>query len=220
MRRIDQSGAGAALGRKAVESRSDPIDLGGDEPGVIEERPDFINLRRTALDLRRTGADVGRGKLFGRTTDRPLGGDDIFQILPAAGIRAVSRGEQSHRPANAIGTHLGQRVGQQRMPVAISPVDRQLRAVAGQLELQIADEGPILLVDRALAAEMIIMLGDREHPLPGDVLAPQDVFQERDDLFRLFRSAERDDQYGIVRRPGNACHERVTPTGFEPVLSA
>ena len=80
---------------------------------------------------------------------------------------------------HAVGRHLAQRVGQQRMPVAIAPVDRQLRAVRGQLALERRDQLPVLLVDRADAAEVLVVLGDFEHPLARHVLAAEHVFEKR-----------------------------------------
>ena len=40
-----------------------------------------------------------------------------------------------------------------------------------ELALQTLDQRTIFVVDRTLAAEMIIMLGDLEHPLAGNIAA-------------------------------------------------
>ena len=105
---------------------------------------------------------------------------------------------RAKRPPHAAAAHFGQRVGQQRMPIAIAPIDRQRRAVGGQLGLEGGDQGPILVVDRTAAAEMLVVLGHGQHPLARDIFAPQHVFQKRHHLVRPFGSAEGDDQHGIV----------------------
>ena len=65
---------------------------------------------------------------------------DVLAILPAAGIRAERAGDERQRAAHAVGRHLPQRVGQQRMPIAIAPIDRQLRPVLGQFALERRDQ--------------------------------------------------------------------------------
>ena len=124
------------------------------------------------------------------------------------------------------------------MPIAIAPIDRQPRAVP-RASTQGGDQRPILRVDRALAAEVLVMFGDFQHALPRHVLAAQHVFEKRQDVFRSFGSAKRNDQDGIVgarltehlerreSRPGPlrrrapiCAYDKMTPTGFEPVLSA
>ena len=102
-----------------------------------------------------------------------------------------------------------------------------------------------LLVERAFAAELPIVLGHFEHPLARNILAAQDILEEWQHVVRAFGSAECDDQHRVVRlchratlegakihrRAGTAPGPRprasrlsrlkkMTPTGFEPVLSA
>ena len=55
-------------------------------------------------------------------------------------------------------------------------------------------------IDRARTAEVIIMLGDFEKPLARNITAPCDVLQERQNIFALLRSAEANDQDGVVLR--------------------
>ncbi len=69
---------------------------------------------------------------------------------------------------------------------------------ARQFRLQRGDEGPVLGVDRADAAEVEVVLGDLFQPLPGDVAAPGDVLQERDDVVRPFRAAEGEHEQRVV----------------------
>jgi hypothetical protein len=48
----------------------------------------------------------------------------------------------------------------------------------------------VLRVDRALAAEMMVMLGNLEHPFPRDIPPTEHVFQERHHIIRPVRSTE------------------------------
>src|SRR5215203_6720583 len=54
------------------------------------------------------------------------------------------------------------------------------------------------MVDRTSAAEVVVMLGYREHSLPRHVPATEYVFQKRDDVFLLFRPSEREYEEGII----------------------
>ena len=171
----------AALGRNLGQRVARPLDHRLDEAGMIEEHAELVDLRRRRADLL-------------------LGAGDVFAILPAAGIRTERAGDERQRPLHAVGRHLPQRIGQQRMPVAIAPVDRQLRPVLGQFPLQRGDQLPILIVDRALAAEVVVVLGDFEHPLARHVAAAEHVFQKRQHVVRAVGPAEGDDEQRIVRR--------------------
>src|SRR5262245_4261773 len=84
------------------------------------------------------------------------------------------------------------------MPVAITPVDRQVWTALGKFPFDRRNQGPVLSVDRSLAAEMIIVLGDLEHAFPGSIPAPQDVFEEWNDIFPALRSTEGHKQQSIV----------------------
>src|SRR5580698_4083424 len=100
---------------------------------------------------------------------------DVFQVLPASGIRTENRRDERKRPPYAIRLHLAQRVGEQRMPVAIAPVNGEVRPVARQLAFQPSDKRASLIVNGTLAAEVVIMLGDGQDPLPRNVAAAQNV---------------------------------------------
>ena len=104
--------------------------------------------------------------------------------------------------ADSVGLHLAQRVGQKRMPVAITPINRQPRPVRLKLALQAGDQGASLIVDRALAIEMMIMLRDREHSLARNVAPAQHILEERNYVVGLLRSAERKHQDCVVCGPG------------------
>ena len=73
--------------------------------------------------------------------------------------------------------HLANRIGQQRMPIAIAPVDRQVRPVSVQFRRQCPEQNTVLRVDWADAVEQFVASGDFPQPLAGHVLAA-DVDQE------------------------------------------
>jgi hypothetical protein len=76
------------------------------------------------------------------------------------------------------------------MPVPIAPVDWQVRSALGEFALQCGEEIPVVIVDRSLSLEVVIMLGDREKALPWDILSAQDIFQKRNDVFVFLWPAE------------------------------
>ena len=78
------------------------------------------------------------------------------------------------------------------MPVAIAPIDRQLRAVLGQFVLERGDQFPGLLVDGAFTAEMVVVLGDGQHAFARNISAAQDIFEEGDHIVRGFWPTEGD----------------------------
>ena len=71
------------------------------------------------------------------------------------------------------------------MPVAIAPVDGKRDAFA-----QGADQVAALPVDGTRAVEVVVVFGDFEHALTGDVAATENIFEERDDVFAVFGAAE------------------------------
>src|ERR1043165_2162991 len=64
---------------------------------------------------------------------------DVFEILAATGVRAIRRGPKRQRVSNSVIGHLSQRVRQQRMPVAIAPVDGQSWSIRLQLVFESGD---------------------------------------------------------------------------------
>ena len=51
-----------------------------------------------------------------------------------------------------------------------------------------------ILVDGALAIEVVVVLGDRKHALARDISSTQHVFEEWDDIFPGFRATEGDNR--------------------------
>src|SRR6185369_4620635 len=92
----------------------------------------FLNSIRAGFD--ESGMIVKHANLFhdGRTlANRFPGPCDIFSILPAAGIRAVSGSHKSQSALDAVGFHLLQSIRKHRMPVTIAPINRQMRTMLG-----------------------------------------------------------------------------------------
>ena len=123
---------------------------------------------------------------------------DIFTILPAAGIRAEGRRHESQRPLHAVGFHLPQRIGQQRMPVAIAPIDRQAGSAAGEFALQCGYESAILGVDRGPSVKQIVVFGHFEHTLAGHVSAAEHVFKKGNYVLMPLRAPKGNQQQRII----------------------
>src|ERR1019366_3095822 len=120
---------------------------------------------------------------------------DFFQILAATGIGTESRSREPDGAANSVLAHLAKSVCQQRMPIAVTPVNRESYHLA-----QRGDQFAILIVNGAAAFEMIVVLRYCEHALTGDVAASQHILQEGDNLFALFRAAKGDNQKSLETR--------------------
>src|SRR5690606_22357750 len=87
---------------------------------------------------------------------------------------------------------------EQGRPVAVAEVDGELDPLRRQRLADARDQRPVLLVDGALAAEVVIVLGDALQPLARDAAPARDVLQEGKDVFGALRAAERHEQERIV----------------------
>ncbi len=150
-----------------------------DERRMVEECPQFLHFRSAR-------------------SRRSLRTSNVFPILPAAGVGTIGRGHKAHRPPDAILFHLPQRIGQKRMPIPVSPINWHAGSVALQLRFQGGDQFPRLLVDRALALEVVVVFGHRQHALPGNIAPAQHGFKKRNHLFARLWPPERNHQNGVV----------------------
>src|SRR5260370_22155434 len=82
----------------------------------------------------------------------------IFEILAASRIRTECAGDESKSPLHSGSLHFGQRVREQRVPVPIPPIDGDFGSASIQLLPQRGDQSAVLVVDRAPAANVIVML--------------------------------------------------------------
>jgi hypothetical protein len=176
-----ERGDPAAFGWDLLERLPGSFDHRLDEAGVIEKRAKLLNLRHAV-------ADVG------------LSSSDVLTVLPAAGVRTVRAGNERQRMLDSVGLHLAERVREQRVPVAVAPVNRQSRPMFGQLRFESSNQCSVLIVDRTAAAEVVVMLGYFQHPLARHIAATQDVFEKRQHIIRPVRAAERNYQNCVVRR--------------------
>ena len=84
------------------------------------------------------------------------------------------------------------------MPIAIAPVDGQVRPSGSEFLGQCSHQRTILVVDRALPTVCVVLLGNLQQPLPRDGLAPHNVLKKRKNVLAPFRTPERHEQNGVV----------------------
>ena len=85
------------------------------------------------------------------------------------------------------------RVGQHRMPIAITPIHRHTDHRTHRF-----DQSSILIVDGTAAIEMVVMFRNFQHAFAGNVAAAQDILEERNHVFAFFGAAERQDEQRVV----------------------
>jgi len=175
----DQAGCVAPVLGHGRQRLRDPLDHRLDEARMVEEEPQFVDL----------------GRVPAHRVPRVF---DVFQVLPAARIGAEGRSDQRQRPPHAVGGHLPQRVGEERVPVAVAPIDRPVRAVGVELGENRGQQGPVLLVDRTDPAEQKVVLGDLLDPLGSGLAPAQHVLQKGNHVVGPLRPAKRDKNKGIV----------------------
>ena len=90
---------------------------------------------------------------------------------------------------NTFSMHLLQCVRQQRMPVAVSPIDGKVQTVLREFFFERRDQFADLLVDGTLAIEVIIMLRDRQQTLVRNIPSAQHIFEKGNDVIAGFRAA-------------------------------
>ncbi len=151
----------------------DPIDQRIDEAGVVKVDPELVDLHR----LRAGGG---------------LRCVDVFTILPAARITAKRRCDKGEDARDAVGFHLCEGVVEKGVPVAIAEVDGEIRALLGEEFGERVDHGEVLLVDRAFAAEVVVMLGYHFETLARDAASAGYVFKKRHHVGRLIGATETD----------------------------
>ena len=92
---------------------------------------------------------------------------------------------------------LGERVGQERMPVAHADVDWQRLSGGGEARLRALGLRHGQLGDRRDAAERLVVMRDLLDAAGRDAAAAQDVLEEGTDVGRRLRTAEGNHQHGI-----------------------
>jgi hypothetical protein len=84
------------------------------------------------------------------------------------------------------------------MPVSVAEIEGHVYAGGSEFVFDGSEQSAVLSVDGADATEMLIVLGNLEHPLVGDVAASEDVFEEWQNVVRAFGAAEGDEKEGVV----------------------
>src|SRR5262252_6606358 len=84
------------------------------------------------------------------------------------------------------------------MPVSVSPIDRKIGAVLRKFILDRRNQVARLLVDGTLSIEVVIVFGDGQHALAGNVASAKDVFEEGNHVIVTLRTAEGDNQDCVV----------------------
>jgi len=72
--------------------------------------------------------------------------------------------------------------------------------VAIEFRPQCREQGPVLFVDRAAAAEVLVVLGHLQHALARYVAAAENVLEEREHVVGAVRTAEGNEEHRAVGR--------------------
>ena len=76
------------------------------------------------------------------------------------------------------------------MPVAIAPVDGQVGTATIEFIPDRCQQGDVLLVERALAAEVVVVLSHLQHPFAGHVAAAEYILQKWKNITWTIGAAE------------------------------
>ena len=160
--------------------------------------PGCARTARRSRDGRRTGAACRSPARPGPTSVRACSMSSRYcrhdeYELYADVTNASARSTPSSR-------HLAHGVGEERVPVAVAPVHGQGAPRPGQLGIERGDERTVVRVDRAHAAERVVLPGHDAEPILRHVPATRDVLEEREDVVGALGAAERDDHDGVVHR--------------------
>ena len=187
--------------RERLHRLPNPSRHGSHEPRVIVKLTKANDRRRARPDHRpRTG--------------------EVFPILPAPRIRVVGGSEKGVADRHTVGGHRGERLRQERVPIAVPPIHRQMWR---ELVAQCSQQQPVLSVDGAHPTESLVTLGHLREALGGDVAPARHVAQEGLDIRRTLRTTEADQQQRTVPREGghngdpdrDRCR-RATPSAGHP----
>lgn len=167
--------------RGGGHGRLDGIHEGLNEARVVEVNAELVNLH-----------------VFGARGG--LRGIEILPVLAATGIAGECGGDKREDAGDAVGLHLGEGVIQQRVPVAIAEVDGDVGALLGEQAREGINDGQVLVIDRAFAAKVEVMLGDLFQPFAGYAAAAGDVFKKRHDVGGLVGPTKADEEDCVRHR--------------------
>ena len=179
-----------AARRKLSERGAYVVGVGLDPTRMVEEHSRSNDLRRTRAYLL-------------------LRGEEVLAVLPAARVRRVGRGEERQSALDAGVCHFPQCVCQERIPVAVAEVDRQIDGVRVEFSAQRSDERAILGVDGAHATEELVVVGDVLEAFARHVASAGDVLEERHHVVHSLGTAKRDDEDRVESGFRELRNERV-----------
>lgn len=157
----------------------DTLDHRLDEPGMVE-------VLAQPVDGRRSFADVGPGLLDG------------VEVLAAARVACVGRGEERDSTGDAVVAHLTEHLGERRRPMPVSPVHGQVDAVVSEVGAHGGEQRAVLPVDRAHPTDTQIVLGYLGETLRRDASTGGHALEEGHHVVRAFRPTERNDEHRVV----------------------
>ena len=88
------------------------------------------------------------------------------------------------------------------MPVSVAEIDRESNPLGVEFLAESGDKMTILRIDRAHAAEVLIVFRDFQDAALGDIPATQDIFQEGKHILRPFGTSKGDNEQGIILAQG------------------
>lgn len=102
------------------------------------------------------------------------------------------------------------------MPIPIPPIDGQMGAIALQLRFERGNQVSCLLIDGALAFEVVVVLGDGEQAFARNIASAQHGFEKGNYVFARLGSAEGNHENGVIGHgrwldlidSGVPCHSR------------
>ena len=140
-----------------LQGGADISSHGVNEPWVIEEDPDFVNLwcfraNSIACVL------------------------NILSILTTTRITTESTCNEGKCATNSCVFHFSYGIGEQRVPVAIAPIDRQFQTRCGEFLAYRINQRDILFIDWAFSTKVVIVLSDFKHAFFRYISTPKNIF--------------------------------------------
>jgi hypothetical protein len=156
------------------------ISLGIDKARVIEPHSNFLDQWR-------------------RFADFVHGSSEVFSVLATSAVTAEHRGEKRNSACSSIVGHFAKGVRQHRFPNAVTPINGELESALVAFLLNRSDQISALAIDGADTPEMLVVLGDFQHPLPRDIFSAKHIFEERHNVFGAFGAPEGNEKDRIDR---------------------
>jgi hypothetical protein len=181
------------LGVANVGQRTDRLDhetsIRGDEGGPQRIRADLVDLEDHAV-VPHVAERIG----------------EVLAVLAARRVGGVGARRDDDNPVEPAGGGVSERVGQEGRRVAVTPEDGNVDPPLFQLGLEGVDQRAVLVVDRAAAAESLVVVGHLLEPLVGDAATRCDPAQEGHDLVRGLWAAEGKQEDGVIGRERLGSH--------------